>query len=133
MKKYFVDTNVFLRLIVDDGSNQHGIAEQIFIDAARNKFKLFTSAVVFFEIYWVLTSFYKKNKKEANRILEDVIKMNFIKISDKEVLDKAVLYFKGHNLELEDCYNIYYSFGKGVSNILTFDKKLEKEFKKLAG
>jgi len=131
MKKYFVDTNVFLRLIVNDNTEQHKIAEQIFIDASHNKLKLFTSLVVFFEIFWVLTSFYEKSKKDVVIILKHVLRMSFIELEAKETIEKAVAYFEKHNLELEDCYNIFYTLDKGVPNILTFDKKLEKNFKKL--
>jgi len=131
MRDYFIDTNIFLRLIVEDGSSQHKEAEKIFLEASENKFHLFTSVIVFFEIYWVLTSFYKKNKKEVSDILENILEMSFVEIADRKIIDRAVSYFKNHNLELEDCYNLFYTLENKSSGILTFDKKLKNNFDRI--
>ena len=50
----FIDTNYFLRFLLADISSQHNQAKTIFKQAASGKISLFTSAVVIFEIYWVL-------------------------------------------------------------------------------
>ena len=60
----FVDTNYFLRLLIGDNVKQHLEAKQLFRQGAAGKVRLFSSAVVWLEIYWVMSSFYGKNKKK---------------------------------------------------------------------
>ena len=132
IQNYFVDTNLFLRLIVDDKSNLNKKAKSIFLEASYGKYRLFTSAIVFFEIYWVLKSFYQKNKEEILIILKNILRMDFCRIENKKIISQAVLYFEKHNLELEDCYNIFFATKFRAKKIITFDKKLEKSFNKLA-
>jgi len=58
----FVDTNYFLRFLLKDIGKQHQKAKKLFEKAASGEIKLFTSMIVFFEIYWVLFSFYKRRR-----------------------------------------------------------------------
>lgn len=125
----FVDTNYFLRFLLKDVNQQHRQAKKLFIQAAIGKIRLFTSVIVFFEIYWVLASFYEKGKSEVVGILEDVLKMEFIDWENKEILDKAVKMFKRESLELEDVFNLVYARREKAIAVKSFDKKLEKAFK----
>ena len=124
----FVDTNYFLRYLLRDNENQYQIARNLFEDAILGKTPLFTSTVVFFEIYWVLSTFYKKNKEEFLSILSDVLKMNYIKMDERELLLEVLEINKNQNLSLEDCYNLVYSRENQASSFVTFDKKLLKFF-----
>ena len=47
----FIDTNYFLRLLVDDNVEQHRAAQQLFDRGAGGKVSLVTSVVVFFEVH----------------------------------------------------------------------------------
>jgi predicted nucleic-acid-binding protein len=125
----FVDTNYFLRFLLADNLAQHQKAKKLFLLAAEGKEKLFTSLVVFFEIYWVLTSFYEKNKSEVAQILNNVLKIEFLGIESKEILKEALNIYKKTSLDLEDAYNIVYAKSKKASEFKTFDTKLNKVFK----
>lgn len=125
----FVDTNYFLRFLLKDIDRQHEIAKQLFKDGALGKVKLFTSVVVFFEIYWVLSSFYEKDKPALVRILKEILKMEFIGIERKEILEKAVGVFAESNLDLEDSFNLVYAKKFGASEFKTFDQNLAAKFK----
>ena len=94
----FVDTNYFLRFILRDNENQYQIARELFESAILGKTKLFTSTVVFFEICWVLSTFYQKKKKEYLDILSDILKMNFIELDERELLIEVLAINKNHNL-----------------------------------
>ena len=52
--------------------------------------------------------------------------LGFIKIEEREILEKVLAKFQKTNLELEDCYNLTYAYQKGAEKIATFDKKLIK-------
>lgn len=129
----FVDTNYFLRYLLQDNEKQYQIARNLFEAAILGKTQLITSTVVFFEIYWVLSTFYKKSKEEFLSILSDILKMNYIKLEERELLNEVLEINKNSNLSLEDCYNLVYSQENKASSFATFDKKLSQKFKSFRG
>jgi predicted nucleic acid-binding protein len=126
MKSYFIDTNFFLRLLLKDNERQFKKVYGLFQKAIKGEIKIFTSVVVFFEIYWVLSSFHKRNKPKNINCLEKILKMEFLEIENKATLTKALVLFKQFSLELEDCYNIAFFRQYSLSEFATFDKKILK-------
>lgn len=126
----FVDTNYFLRFLLNDVNQQHLEAKQLFLSASEGKQKLFTSTIVFFEIYWVLSSFYEKKKVEVAIALQNVLELKFVSIKERQILANSIEHFKQTGLDLEDCYNIAYAKSKAADNFKTFDVKLMKAFGK---
>ena len=124
----FVDTNYFLRFLLQDIQKQHKEAEKLFLEAAEGKLKLFTSLIVVFEIYWVLSSFYKKDKREAVGILDEILSFQFLKIDEKEILSEAIRIYKKNNVSIEDSYNVAFAKGRNAVVFKTFDVKLAKLF-----
>jgi len=124
----FVDTNYFLRFLLADVNKQHQKAKKLFEDAALGKVKLFTSTIVFFEIYWVLISFYEKDKKQLMKVLSDLLLMSFVKLAERDLLEQTLEIFAKSNLDLEDCFNLVYAKKKEARVFKTFDNKLKKKW-----
>ncbi len=127
----FVDTNYFLRLLLNDNSAQHDIAKKLISDGAAGKHRLGTSIIVMFEIYWVLSSYYKKNKNQATKTLDSIVDLEFIYLSERDVLRSALTLFAKSNVSLEDCYNIYCAQAMKASGFKTFDLKLASIIRKI--
>jgi len=126
MKKCFIDTNYFLRFLIKDDEEQFNIVCSIFQKGINREIQLFTSVVVFFEIYWVLSSFYKKKKNKIIEFLKNILKLTFIDFENKTILEEAIIFFQKFNLDLEDCYNLAYAKLKKANEFSTFDKILNK-------
>lgn len=126
----FVDTNYFLRFLLNDINKQHLQAKQLFLESSAGKVKLFTSTIVFFEIYWVLSSYYGKNKESIVESLQKILDLKFIVLNERQILLNCLARFKKTSFDLEDCYNVAYAKARGARVFKTFDIKLEKEFKK---
>lgn len=124
----FIDTNYFLRFLLNDINFQHKEVKNLFMEASEGKVELVTSTIVFFEIYWVLFSFYKKSKEELVEALQKILKLTFIELPEREILLNSLTLFNTSSLDLEDCYNLYFAKSQKVKSFKTFDKKLEKEF-----
>jgi len=105
----FVDTNCFLRFLLETESEQQKKAIELFQQASLGQIKLFTSAIVIFEIYWVLSTFYQKDKKEVKEILTDILKMEFIHIKERAILQRAIARLDEFGYDLEDSYNFAYA------------------------
>lgn len=128
----FVDTNYFLRFLLGDVTPQQAQAKVLFRQAAEGKITLFTSAVVLFEIYWVLLSVYGKNKTEIAATLDSLLDMSFIDFEHHGLLKKSIPLYKDSPLGLVDAFNIYYSKFRSGDDFKTFDIKLAKKFTMLA-
>lgn len=125
----FVDTNYFLRFLLDDNSEQSKIVRTLFIDAAEDKVKVITSAIVLFELYWVLSSYYNKDRKSVGDILQKVLDLDFIEFDQQKIFTPALKLYGKTNLSLEDCYNFYFARSQSAQNFATFDVKLKKLWK----
>lgn len=125
----FVDTNYFIRYFLKDNQEQYKIAYALFHKAILGEKILFTSLIVFLEIYWLMFSYYKKKKEEVIGILYEVLEMDYIELKEREILRQALQIYKESNLDLEDSFNLVYSQVNNASSFATFDKKLISKFK----
>ncbi len=124
----FVDTNYFLRFLLGDIPSQYEKAVKLFEEAAAGKVKLCTSVIVFFELYWVFTSFYKKQKAEVVEILSQVLRMKFVYFEQEKILFKAHHLYAEQNIDLEDAYNLVYAQVYKATEFKTFDHNAQKLF-----
>ena len=125
----FVETNYFLRFLVRDVEEQYQEVRKLFERGIAKEKKLFTSLIVLFEIYWVLSSFYKEDKREIAKKLAEILKVKFISFNERDLLLKALEVYKTSNLRLEDSYNLVFAKAKKASDFASFDKVLVKKFK----
>lgn len=129
MKTYFIDTNYFLRLLLKDDEKQFNEVYLTFQKAVNQEVRIFTSTIVFFEIYWVLSSFYKKNKLKIIEYLKKILRMDFLEIESRFILQETLVLFYNNTLDLEDCYNISYAKYNDADKFSTFDKKINRLLK----
>ena len=126
----FVDTNYFLRYLIDDGSEQHSKVVDFFEKESKNKKSLATSVLVFFEIFWTITSFYKKTNLEAIEIMKRLLEMVFVRFEEKEILEKATARATKTAISLEDCFNLEWAKANRITKVASFDRKLLREWRK---
>lgn len=124
----FVDTNYFVRYLLRDNKIQCSKVQELFERAAVKKESLFTSTIVFFEIYWVLASVYKVDKKSIVKGLRSILKLDFIILDERSALVEALKVYSKSNLSLEDCYNLATARLHKATQFATFDQKLLKKF-----
>ena len=69
----FVDTNVFLRFLVNDDPAKADACEALFRNAIAGDETLCTSDMVIAEIIWVLESYYELNKSDIRESVEKIL------------------------------------------------------------
>jgi predicted nucleic acid-binding protein len=88
--RYFVDSNVFLRYL-NKNEPQHAVAAaSLFQKAKDGDVELFCGPPVFFEIAWVLKSFYKISNADILDILESILSIPNLKVFDAEYVAAAI-------------------------------------------
>lgn len=125
MKKYLVDTNVFLRFFLKDNPRYFKIANKFFTQAKKGKVILILIPEVVFEIDYVLRGVYSLSKKETTDILANLIKSPVLKVYDRGILIKAVEKYKKLKIELVDIF-LYEKAQKEKLQVLSFDKDFSK-------
>ncbi|MBU3935116.1 PIN domain-containing protein [Patescibacteria group bacterium] len=124
----FVDTNFFLRFFLQDNSPQFRQAKKLFHQASSGQATLGTSLIVFFEVYWVLSSLYGRKHELVLQTLLAIANMDFVFLPQRQLLKTCLANFSRFNYDLEDTYNFFYAQSKKVSEFATFDKKLKEKF-----
>lgn len=127
----YVDANYFIRLILKDIPEQYDQAYKLVTSGAQGKIRLLTSTIAFFEVYWVLSSYYQISKTKLTIALKSILQMNFIDLSEREILSKSLVFLEQSNFGLEDCYHLCYAKEFKTNSLATFDKKLKAKFKNL--
>lgn len=123
----FVDTNLFVRSVVNDNKEQSAKAAKLFKDAVFGKVTLKSSVIVFFEIFWVLRNRYGLEKGALKEVLLNVLNLK-VSFVGKKVFRKAVQEMDKFNYDLEDAFNFYTAKELEVNDFVTFDKKLQKKW-----
>lgn len=124
----FVDTNYFIRFLIKDHLDHFKIAKQLLQQAGKEPLGLISSVIVFFEIHWVLKSYYQKDKGVLVKNLLELLKLPVL-FDDHHLLFESVQLYRSSNLTLEDCYNLNFAKESKVKSFRTFDQKLAKLFR----
>ena len=125
MKGYFVDTNVFLRLLLNDHKTQSLLAKKIFQKAEKGEISLWTTDIVILEIIWTLTSFYRLSRKKIHYHVNSLFALENFKILNRDFLIRALDDFIKKNVDFVDAYNFYLAC-KANKKILSFDRDFDK-------
>ena len=83
---YLIDTNVILRFLLGDEINHYKKSVEIFEKIEKGEIFVEILPSVLMEVYFVLTKFYKINKKEVLNDLKKILLLNGI------VGEKVILY-----------------------------------------
>jgi len=125
VKKFIVDTNIFIRFLLKDNKKFYQQAKKYFNDAKEKKIVLILLSQVVFEIDYVLRSVYKLSRKESADILKNLIKSPYLQVENRQVIGEAVEKYAEKNIDLVDLFLIETARKEKVE-ILSFDKDFSK-------
>jgi predicted nucleic-acid-binding protein len=127
MRKYFVDSNVFLRFYSQDDAQQGEQAKEIFLKGKAKEMELYCGPPVFFEVAWVLSSTYKLFNAEILDTLETMLCTPNLQVIDGDVVRDAIELARATGEGFADSY-IAITAQRLEAGIITFN---EKHFSKL--
>lgn len=82
MKKYFLDTNIFLRALIKENKTSFKDCCQLLKMIKLNQIKAVTASLILAEIVWTLSSYYQFPKKKVVRAIKGIINLRGLKIVD---------------------------------------------------
>jgi len=125
-KKYFVDTNVFLRVIVKENRSLFQDSWDFLSLVKQGHITACTSNLVLSEINWVLSSFYKFNKQQVIQALESILNLKNLKINDKHDSFLSIDLYKKHKVKFVDCLIASNEIFQKDTVIVSYDKDFDK-------
>ena len=118
----YADANILLRFILKDNKEMAFKATEAIIAG-----EVFVLPEVFAEVVYVLNSVYGTERKDIYDYLLKLLKL--FDTTDKEMLEKAFLYYGETKLDFVDCILAAFSSVRN-KDILSFDKKLNNFIKR---
>ena len=111
-----VDTNVLVRLLIEDDTAQAERAARLF---AENE--IFIPKTVLLETEWVLRHAYRIDKKEILRAFQRLMGLADVKMEDPRSVSAAVSWY-GDGLDFADALHL--SSSRDAGGFATFDRSL---------
>ncbi len=121
-----LDTNVVVRFLVGDDQVQAQKVYSLFKVAERTKQEFYISILVLIEVIWVVGSIYKINRNELLLSISDLTQMPIFQFEHYEAIQSFILDAQINNYDLSDLLIAHCVDQKGISPVLTFDKKASK-------
>ena len=118
-----VDTNVFVRIFVDDGSAQHRAAAKL---ALRGEL-LFVSNVVVIEAAWVFARAFKLRKRQITDVLGRAVQSELFEFEDRKSIEAALTSFAVGRADFSDYLALGASRHAGAVSLYTFDRAFASE------
>lgn len=125
MSGLIADTNIFLRLILNDVPEQADEVERLLKKAKKGNVKILVPQIIIFEIEYALSKYYKFLKVEIIDKLEAILAAPYFSIQDGNIFKRSLKDYREKNLSLVDCFLMAKSEIEEVQ-IFTFDKNLSK-------
>lgn len=121
MKKYIVDSNVFLRFLLKDNKKYYQTAQRYFQQAKQGKIELILIPQVILEIDYVLRGVYSLSRKESAEILAKLVKSPDLKVKNRNLLIEVVEKYRKMNVDLLDLY-LYETARMEKVEVFSFDQ-----------
>lgn len=123
--KYFIDTNIFLRFLLNDHRELSPKAKKYFALAGQNRAILFSHMLIIAEVFWVLKSFYKFKVNDINKLLTQILLHKNIQVDQTPLILKILKLCEDKNIDFADAFCFLESKQRKIK-LITFDKKLSR-------
>ncbi len=118
----FVDTNVLIRHLTGDPSDQAALATRFLKDADE----LLLPDLILAEVAYVLESYYEAPREQVAETLRAVLAFPPVKSVDPELLQRAVEVYDVHRLDFADAYLVACAERSGIGVIASFDRSIDR-------
>jgi predicted nucleic-acid-binding protein len=117
-----VDTNVLLRLLLDDDEDQARAAHSL----QQTHAPLFVSHVVLAEMAWVLASAYGFKRDRLRTLVQMLLETDGISLQEPQLVRAALAAFEVSRADFSDCLILAAAESAGMAPLATFDERLAK-------
>jgi predicted nucleic-acid-binding protein len=117
-----LDTNILVRYIVQDDSNQLIAAQRLIRKCVSEQLTLFVPITVTLELEWVLRSNFEFTKAQTVGALSDLFAAAELSFESERALEVALDLYRSRPADFADCVHIALAAQAGEQPLWTFDK-----------
>jgi predicted nucleic-acid-binding protein len=121
-----LDTNVIVRLFVDDDPEQARAARQFVAGRCSEHEPGFIDRVALCELIWVLTSAHGYRRAAVVDVIELLLKNRDMRLEDADVVRDALQEYRVSSVEFADILIGKINLARGCEATATFDRKAAK-------
>lgn len=122
-----VDTNVILRHLLNDQPDHSRRASALFLKVRSGEASVFCPDTAIFESVHILTGMAGAPRQEAATALSLLIgPESFVMDHKASVLNALAFWTEQPALDYADCYHLALTRDRGLTQIYTFDKKMNR-------
>jgi predicted nucleic acid-binding protein len=123
----FIDTNILARLLLNDIPDHYTRALALFETAQQSDVRLFAPSSVFVELAYLLTSTKGVPRNEAATMMLEIVKLPGLEVEHTAAVESALRFWRNQGpLSFVDCYHLALTRHLGMTQICTFDKKMDR-------
>ncbi len=122
----YIDTNIFLRYLTEKKEDLPQELIDFFQSLQEGNINVKCLDIVFFQVIFVLKSFYKVEKDKIIKSIESILALNGLHTKNKRVLERTLELWEQHPDDIIDCYIVANMERDGENELYTFDKKIRK-------
>jgi predicted nucleic acid-binding protein len=124
MISLFFDSNIWLRLFLQDDKEHYESVKKLISYTNDGFFRPYSSSIVFLEVNYVLRSFYKLSYEKTLLYLAKIKGTRNITIIDSTDINRALAYYQEYKIKFTDCL-IASQIRKDIT-LVTFDLEFKK-------
>jgi predicted nucleic-acid-binding protein len=118
-----LDTNVLVRYIVQDDSDQLALAAEVLESALTIEEPGYISTVVMAEVVWTLKRVYGLSDAALAAVIERILEIDVLVVEQSEVVFEAMTELSRGRASFPDAFIAGLARAAGCSHTLTFDKR----------
>lgn len=123
----FVDTNVLLRLLLDDEKGQSAAARDLFRAVESGEITVWTSDVAIAELIWVLTGpMLRRDRAAVARELVRLMELPRLHLESKPTMRRALDLFTRHPIDWVDAYHAALLLEQASPELYSFDRDFDR-------
>jgi predicted nucleic-acid-binding protein len=121
-----IDTNVLVRLIVNDDERQSQAAEDFIRGSASSGHRCYVSSIVLVETVWVLETAYGYRRAQLADAMTSVLEVEQFEFDSPADVAAALEEFRRSAVEFADCLLARTNASAGCEHTVTFDRRAAK-------
>ena len=122
-----LDTNLLVRLIVQDDAVQARAVERLFVRARRDQTSLFVADVVMCELVWVLTRRVGLSRADIADALDRLVRTELIVVADATITSRTLSAYRDGRGDFADYLIREQAMAHEAIEVVTFDRTLKGE------
>src|SRR5437667_2641043 len=104
MKRFVIDTNGYLRLLLNDIPEQSDQIEELLKQAKKGNIQVFLPQIIVFEIVFILEKYYHLAKEEVLDKIESLVSMGYVEIESREIFLESIFLYRDNSVSFVDCF-----------------------------